>query len=191
MKKRHPNFIDRTGHFYGMWYVLGEDTARNSARYGTYWVCECECGIVASVRNDHLSRGESTGCGCVTNGGRSRGREDKSCAHHHELHATWRTMADRCFNPNVKAYAGYGALGVTMCDRWRHSFFDFLADVGERPDASMTLDRINPFGDYEPTNVRWATREQQQANKRVNYPPVLAGLNMFWRMNAYDVRAKV
>jgi hypothetical protein len=68
--------------------------------------------------------------------------------------------------PNVPAYARYGAVGITVCDRWR-SFDNFIADVGERPSLAMSLDRWpNKSGNYEPGNVRWATGSQQCRNKK-------------------------
>jgi len=92
----------------------------------------------------------------------------------HELYGVWRTMLNRCHDPRSTGYARYGALGVVVCDRWRRSFVDFLADVGERPSGKgpkgrslFSLDRINPALGYEPNNVRWATDLEQAHNKRV------------------------
>lgn len=76
-------------------------------------------------------------------------------------------MKDRCTNPNNLNYKYYGALGVTVCDRWSQ-FENFVADMGPRP-LKKSLDRINPFGNYEPGNCRWATAKEQANNKRKNY----------------------
>ena len=74
-------------------------------------------------------------------------------------------MRRRCENPNSTNYKNYGARGIKVCDRWQ-SFENFLADMGEKPDPALTLDRTNNEGDYEPDNCRWATRKEQRANKR-------------------------
>jgi hypothetical protein len=75
-------------------------------------------------------------------------------------------MIDRCTNPNADKWRYYGGRGVTVCERWRHSFSAFLNDVGQRPLPSLSLDRIDPFGNYEPGNCRWATKQQQALNTR-------------------------
>ena len=74
-------------------------------------------------------------------------------------------MHERCRNPNNHDYRWYGALGVRVCERWA-SFENFYADMGE-PNG-LTLDRIDPRGNYEPENCRWATWDVQRVNKRAN-----------------------
>lgn len=79
---------------------------------------------------------------------------------------SWNSMLTRCTNPNVSAYPYYGGSGVSVCARWR-SFETFLADVGERPSLKYSLDRHpNRAGNYEPGNVRWATKREQRLNQR-------------------------
>lgn len=76
-------------------------------------------------------------------------------------------MKARCTNRNHEAFADYGGRGISVCERWLHSFENFLADMGERP-TGTTLDRIDVNGHYEPSNCRWATGSQQQRNRRDN-----------------------
>jgi hypothetical protein len=78
---------------------------------------------------------------------------------------SYNSMMARCYDPKHDSYKRYGAMGVTVCDRWNGSYVNFRTDMGLRP-AGMTLDRINPYGNYEPCNCRWATWSEQNKNKR-------------------------
>jgi hypothetical protein len=78
---------------------------------------------------------------------------------------TWHSMVNRCHQPNCKTYRTYGAKGITVCDRWRNSFENFFADMGHPPDG-CSLDRIDNTLGYQPDNCRWATKREQQINRR-------------------------
>jgi len=77
-------------------------------------------------------------------------------------------MKQRCLNPNYKQWKDYGGRGIQICQEWIDSFDAFLADVGEKPESHLSLDRIDNNGNYEADNVRWADRTTQSRNRR-NY----------------------
>lgn len=83
-------------------------------------------------------------------------------------YVAWVDMRGRCFNPRNKSFKDYGGRGIGVDARWCESFEAFLADVGPRPSPKHTLERVNNDRGYVPTNVRWATRAEQNANRRFN-----------------------
>jgi hypothetical protein len=76
----------------------------------------------------------------------------------------WKDMKKRCQNPNCKDYRNYGGRGIKVCPEWQ-SFMSFYVSMGDRPEG-LTLDRIDPDGNYCPANCRWATRSEQSLNHR-------------------------
>jgi hypothetical protein len=86
-------------------------------------------------------------------------------------------MIQRCHNPNCKDYPNYGGRGIEVCQLWRDSFDAFYLMVGPRPDPEDTLDRIDSNGNYEPGNVRWATRTEQTRNQRSNINVEIDGVS--------------
>lgn len=134
------------------------------------WSMQCDCGVKHVSTTGDLSSGRVTSCGCA-----SKDRISKLKYKHGHAKAsgnsveyqTYNHMLGRCFNQNKPDYRHYGGRGITVCDRWRESFENFLADMGSRP-AGMSLDRIDVNGNYEPGNCRWIPVAEQQSNKRNN-----------------------
>jgi hypothetical protein len=148
--------IDLANQRFGLLVALkprGQSQHRN-----VLWLCRCDCGAKATIRSGNLRSGNSMSCGCM------RGAPTHRHSRRTPTYQTWDAMIQRCTNPNTIGYKYYGARGITVCKRWR-KFENFLADMGERP-PKHTIDRINNKHGYSPRNCQWATRTQQDKNRR-------------------------
>ena len=146
---------DERGNVYGRLTVIRRDGMSRTRE--AQWLCKCECGNTTTVTGHALRRGTTKACGCLAK--KSNGLTNSA------EHRCWAMMKNRCYNPKYSLYYRYGGRGISVCDRWLNSFLAFYEDVGVRPSTKHSIDRINNEGNYEPGNVRWATRLEQSRNR--------------------------
>lgn len=152
------------GMTFGRLSVLRRSPRKDSDGRMRRWVCRCECGEQAVVRSTLLTQGLTKSCGCLRTE-KFRERLTKHGGAHTLAYSSYTSMLARCGNPSAVGYEHYGGRGITVCERW-HKFENFLADMGERAHQGLSLDRVDPDGNYEPSNCRWATRSEQAQTTR-------------------------
>ena len=147
----------------------------------TIWRCKCDCGGELTAPATSIANGFTKSCGCLSRQGLDKGREKRKYqpnqGYGERLYGIWNTMKQRCSNPNNNAYRYYGGKGVTVCEEWANNyeaFREWAYSHGYDDDAPLnkhtcTIDRINPFGNYEPDNCRWADAHTQSMNRRSNH----------------------
>lgn len=148
-------------------------------------VCRCDCGTETTVFESSLVAARTTSCGCwrsqkaailhTTHGESGNAYKKRPLTPEYR---TWKQMKERCINPANKRYPRYGGRGIQVCEHWAGSFETFLNDMGRRPTPQHQIDRKDNDGNYEPSNCRWATRGEQQANTSRSRFVVLDGNRM-------------
>jgi hypothetical protein len=134
---------------------------------GSFYRCWCDCGNVVTVKTHSLKAGTTRSCGCL----RREVAAEKARKHggaRDPLYYVLNVMHQRCENPNSHDFKWYGAKGVAVCEEWSldnfPAFKEWALRSGYRP--GLTIDRIDPAGNYCPNNCRWITIQEQQKNRR-------------------------
>ena len=159
------NFVDYSGQKFGRLTVLSRAENKNGR---TMFNCVCECGNKKAIWIESLKNGSTKSCGCLS-------REIVAAKNYRHgqrntrLYRIWLTMKSRCYLPSQVGYKYYGGQGVTVCDEWKNdfmSFHDWAMNNGY--EETLTIDRIDPYGNYEPSNCRWSTVKEQCNNRSSN-----------------------
>jgi hypothetical protein len=129
------------------------------------WLFQCDCGNQVIAKTIGIMIGRKKSCGCLF-----RDVVHKSCVTHGMKktaeYNTWRAMRSRCNNPNRPEYKNYGGRGISVCSEWNESFERFFSDMGKKPSANHSLERINNDLGYFKENCKWATAKEQANNRR-------------------------
>lgn len=153
--------IDITGEKYGKLTVIKrtEDYVSPGGRKIVQFECKCDCGNTVITSGYNLRKGKVVSCGC-------KGKHGGS---HTRLYAIWSNMIYRCSNENASNYENYGGRGISVCEQWQgkagfEKFREWAVNNGY--EETLTIDRADPDGNYEPTNCRWADNKTQIRNRR-------------------------
>ena len=146
------------GGVYGKLTVI-KDSGRRSKSRGIIWSCQCSCGGFVEVWGADLVRGTTKSCGCISHGKPTHGLSLT------KEYRTYQNMKQRCNNKKSINYKYYGGRGI-CCEF--HTFESFYDEVGKAPSLEHSIDRVDNNGHYTVGNCRWATKTEQQLNRRNN-----------------------
>lgn len=166
--------IDITAQKFGRLTVLYR--LRNYHKKGVWWLCVCDCGNLTETQGTMLRSGHNRSCGCL-----QKEQIHKACTKHGKrgtrLYTIWQGMKQRCYNKNSPRYKDYGKRGIKVCEEWLNfqTFYDWSMLNGYK--NSLTIDRIDNEGNYEPDNCQWVDYKTQNRNRRNNINIDINGMN--------------
>lgn len=150
---------------FGMLTVIKEVEPYRS-KWGDFrqFLCQCDCGKTTITTLNRLRIGMTKSCGCQI-GTRPKYKELTNT----RIYNIWRSMKQRCYDSKAISFPNYGGRGISVCDEWRNDFMAFYNwAIAHGYNESLTIDRIDCNGNYEPSNCKWATMKEQMQNKRNN-----------------------
>ena len=141
--------------------LLGKKSGHNN------YLCQCNCGNFTEALPTNFKSGKVKSCGCL----RKEGSNLKHGLKKHYLYSKWTDIKSRCYSETNKNYKNYGNRGIKIFPQWKDNFklfYDWIIEnLGNRSSKLYSLDRINNDGNYEPGNLRWATKSEQSQNSRI------------------------
>lgn len=171
---------DLIGKKYNKLTITGEGKTKSGKRgkiftSTRYVKCICDCGTEKEIDINSILNNGTSSCGCLASErfiNLGYHRDSRVGSEYFRIYTTWSSMMQRCYNSNNKRYNRYGGRGIIVFGLW-HDYLEFkkfiLEELGEKPTKQHSIDRINNDGNYEPSNVRWATISQQANNKTKKY----------------------
>ena len=133
----------------------------------TYWHCVCDCGGTKNATAGDMRFGRTLSCGCLRKESLSKISKTHGMTKS-RIYQCWSDMMTRCRNSKDKHYKWYGARGIMICEKWL-SFDGFYEDMQDGYADDLTLDRIDVDGNYEKSNCKWSTVQEQCDNRRSNH----------------------
>lgn len=158
--------LDLTNKKIGRLTVISFAYSKNKRKY---WKCICECGNICDVMGNYLKLGSTKSCGCLKKELNQKGNI-KHNMYKTRIYKIYQSMKQRCYFEKHTHYKNYGGRGISICDEWlgKNGFVNFYNwAMCNGYNDSLSIDRINNDGNYEPSNCKFSTNEEQQNNTRI------------------------